>query len=214
MSIVGVQVLIGTLFFLFAALDFVLMLHLLGVPGTTHAKGLRIVHKAVGVLVVALYIVVAAICIVVNVRQSGDLGPRGAVHFLFAVLFVPFVVLKVLIIERYPELRNRLLAIGTIIFAIVFVVFATSSAFYLVRAIGKGPSQIQSQLGEDFSAEKELFVTRCSKCHRLDKALSAKMTPEQWQQTVEVMRQKDVTWISPDEASKIARFLTALEGQP
>jgi Ca2+/Na+ antiporter len=171
------------------------------------------VHRAAGGIAIILYIVVAVMCIVIDVRQAGDLSPRGAVHFLFSVLFIPFIVLKVLIIQKYPELRNRLLAIGSILFAVVFVIFATSSAFYLVRAVGKVPGEITPRLGEDLSFEKELFVVKCSKCHRLDKPLSARRTSEQWQQTVETMRQKDVTWISPEEASRITRFLIVLEGQ-
>ncbi len=213
MSVVGVKVLVGTLFFIFSGLAFVSMLHMLGAAHTPHAKALRIIHRAAGGMAVILYIVVAVMCIVIDVRQAGDLSPRGAVHFLFGALFIPFIVLKILIVEKYPELRNRLLAVGSILFAIVFVIFSTSSAFYLVRAVGKVPSEIQPRLGEDLSFEKELFVVKCSKCHRLDKPLSARKTTEQWQQTVDTMRQKDVTWISPEEVSRITRFLLALEGE-
>ena len=214
MSIIGVKVLIGTLFFAFGSLALVSMLHLLGAPNSPHAKTLRIVHKSAGGLAVILYIVVAVMCIVIDVRQAGDLSPRGAVHFMFAALFVPLVVLKVLIVQKYPELRNRLFTLGSMLFAVVFLIFATSGAFYLVRAVGKVPGAIQTRMGEDLSFEKELLVVKCSKCHRLDKPISARKTPEQWQQTVEAMRQKDVTWISPEEASRITRFLVVLEGQP
>jgi predicted ferric reductase len=213
MSIIGVKVLIGSLFFLFSSLAFVSMLHMLGAPHTPHAKALRMIHRAAGMIAIILYIVVAVMCIVIDVRQAGDLSPRAAAHFLFAVLFIPLIVLKVLIVEKYPELRNRLLAIGSILFAVIFVIFATSSAFYLVRAVGKVPGEIKPRIGEDLTFEKELFVVKCSKCHRLDKPLSARKTSEQWQQSVETMRQKDVTWISPEEASRITRFLIALEGQ-
>jgi len=213
MSVIGVKVLIGTLFLCFAGLAFGSMLHILGAPHTPHAKALRMVHRASGGIAVIPYVVVAVMCIVLDVRQAGDLTPRGAIHFLAGALFVPFIILKVLIIQKYPELRNRLLAIGSILFAIVFLIFATSSGFYLVRAVGKVPGELAPRLGEDLSFEKELFVVKCSKCHRLDKPLSARRTAEQWQQTVETMRQKDVTWISPEEASRIARFLIALEGR-
>jgi hypothetical protein len=212
MSIIGVKVLVGTLFLCFAGLAFVSMMHMLGAPHTPHAKTLRMVHRAAGGIAVILYIVVAVMCIVIDVRQAGDLSPRGAIHFLAGTIFIPLIVLKVLIVEKYPELRNRLLAIGTIVFVTAFLIFSTSSGFYLVRAVGKVPGEIAPRLGEDLSFEKELFVVKCSKCHRLDKPLSARRTAEQWQQTVETMRQKDVTWISPEEASRITRFLIALEG--
>lgn len=212
MSIIGLKVLAGTLFFLFSGLAFVTMLHLLGSPSSPHAKALRIVHRASGGLAVVLYIAVAATCIVLDLRKGGDLTPRGSIHFMAAVAFIPLVILKVLIVEKYPELRNRLFGIGSVIFAVVFLVFATSSGYYLVRAVGSVPGEIQPRLGEDLSFEKELFVVKCSKCHRLDKALAVRMTPEQWQQTVETMRQKDTTWISTEEGTRITRFLIALEG--
>jgi hypothetical protein len=212
MSIVGLKVLAGTLFFLLSGLAFVTMLHLLGAPSSPHAKALRIIHRAAGVIAVILYIAVAATCIALDLRRGGELTPRGSIHFMVAVAFIPLVVLKVLIVERYPELRNRLFGLGSIIFAVVFLIFATSAGFYLVRAIGTVPGEIQPRPGEDLSFEKELFVVKCSKCHRLDKALAVRKTPEQWQQTVEIMRQKDPTWMSVEEGTRITRFLISLEG--
>jgi uncharacterized membrane protein YhaH (DUF805 family) len=212
MSVIGLQILAGALFFVLSVLAFVTMLHLLGAPNSPHAKALRIVHRSAGGLAVVLYIVVAVMCIVIDVRRAGDLGPRGAIHFVFAVMFIPAVILKVLIVEKYPELRSKLFAVGSMMFVLVFLVFATSGGFSLVRAIGEVPGEIQPRLGEDLSFEKELFVVKCSKCHRLDKPLAARKTPEQWQQTVEAMRQKDTSWISQEEANRITRFLLSLEG--
>jgi hypothetical protein len=212
MSVIGLQILAGTLFFVLSALAFVTMLHLLGAPSSPHAKALRIIHRASGGLAVVLYIAVAVMCIVIDVRRAGDLGPRAAIHFAFAVMFIPAVVLKVLIVEKYPELRSKLFAVGSIMFALVFLIFATSGGFSLVRSIGQVPGEIQARLGEDLSFEKELFVVKCSKCHRLDKPLAARKPPEQWQQTVEAMRQKDTSWISQEEANRITRFLLSLEG--
>ena len=212
MSIVALKILAGTLFLVFSGAAFAAMVHLLGAPGSPHAKALRIIHRACGGIAVALFALVAVICVAVDLRRGGDLSPRAAMHFVFAASFIPLVVLKVLIVERYPELRNRLFGIGSFLFVLAFLVFATSSGYYLVRAIGTVPSEIQPKLGENLSFEKELFVVKCSKCHRLDKPLAAKKTPEQWQQTVEAMRVKDTSWISPEEATRITRFLLSLEG--
>jgi hypothetical protein len=212
MSIIALKVLAGTLFVVFSGLAFATMLHLLGAPGSPHAKILRIIHRASGAIAVVLYVLVAVICIVVDLRRGGDLSPRAAMHFVFAAGFIPLVVLKVLIVEKYPELRNRLFGVGSILFVLVFLIFATSSGYYLVRAVGTVPGEIQPKIGENLSFEKELFVVKCSKCHRLDKPLAAKKTPEQWQQSVEAMRLKDPSWISPEEATRITRFLLSLEG--
>jgi len=212
MSIISLRVLAGTLFFVFACIGFVAMLHLLGAPSSPHTKLLRIIHRAAGGVALILFIGTAVMCIVIDVRRGGDLSPRGSLHFMAATLFIPLVILKILILQRYPELRNRLFALGSILFAVVFLIFASSSGYYLVRAVGSVPGEIQPRIGEDLSFEKELFVVKCSKCHRLDKTLAARKTPEQWQQTVETMRQKDPTWISPEEATRITRFLISLEG--
>jgi hypothetical protein len=210
MSVIGVKVLLGVLFFAFSCVAFVSMLHLLGAPHFGQAKTLRIIHRSSGVVAVALYAIVSVMCIALPLRQGTVLSPRGAIHLSFAALFIPFIVLKILIVEKYPELRNRLFVVGSVLFALVFVIFFTSGFVHLLR--GSDAPRVESaiQAEHDPSVGREIFVVRCSKCHRLDRPLSARKTAAGWEETVHRMRRKDPTWISEVEAEKILRFLKSV----
>jgi hypothetical protein len=211
---VGVKLLTGILFLCFSCAAFFTMLHLLGAPHTPHSKLLRIVHRVSGAIAVVLYAITAAICIGGALGGDGEFTPRAALHLTFGALFIPFILIKIVIVEKYPELRNRLFTIGTVLFAVVFIIFFTSITGYLARGEDAAREATASIDAQRLSMGRELFSIKCAKCHRLDRALTASKTPEQWEHTVEHMRQKDLSWISESEAERIVRFLASLGGQP
>ena len=211
MSIIDVKVLLGILFFIVSCLAFFSMLHLLGTPHTEHARSLRVTHRSAGIVAVVLYVILTILCIALPLRQGGELSPRGTLHLTLAALFAPLILLKIMIVEKYPELRNRLFAVGSLLFALVFVIFFTSSVVHLIRSGPEAPVEADSGAGRDPGVDKDVFVARCSKCHRLDRALTASKTAQQWRRTVERMRQKDPAWMSRAEADRIHDFLISLE---
>jgi hypothetical protein len=211
MAAMGVKAILSTLFLASACVAFFTMLHLLGAPHTPHGKILRIIHRSTGAAAVALYVVTSIICIAA-LRGGQSLSPRMVMHMTFGVLFIPFVLIKVVIVEKYPELRNRLFTIGTVLFAAAFVIFFTSIATSVGPGGRPGPSGTISAEAEGISLGRDLFVVKCAKCHRLDRALSARKTSAEWRQTVEHMRRKDLTWFSEAEADRIAEFLISIGG--
>jgi hypothetical protein len=207
MDLTWVNVFLGIVFLASACVAFLTMLHLLGAPHTPHAKALRIVHRVSGWATVVLYVIVAGICAARFPESDTGLSPRLAIHLTFGALFIPMILLKIIIVERYPELRNRLFTVGAVIFAIVFVLAFTSS---MVRIVQGDELQVGKPAVTDYeeiSLGRDLFVVKCAKCHRLDRPLSARKTADEWAQTVESMRQKDLTWMSEADAEKIAGFL-------
>lgn len=215
MTTIDVRALFGLLFLGLSCLAFFSMLHLLGAPHTSRARVLRIVHRSSGAVAVILYIAVAVICMLDMLNGRG-LSAVTTVHLVSAAIFIPLILLKTLIVERYPELRNRLFGIGTTLFVIIFVTFFTSGLIALAggRAGSRdtGPEQIGAVSQEDISLGRELFVIKCSKCHRLDRPLMTRRSAEEWTAIVETMRQKDRAWISEGEAEKVTRFLISLGG--
>jgi hypothetical protein len=210
MAITGIKFLLSILFFGFACTAFFTMLHLLGTPNAPRAKLLRIVHRASGGIAVMLYVVTAVMCIG-GLRLTGAALPSVVtLHLTFGMLFIPMMLMKVVIVEKYPELRNRLFGIGTVIFVIVFVIFSTSAFSRLLERQAGNRARSEASTSLDLGLAKDLFVVKCAKCHRLDRPLSAGMTLAEWEDTVERMRQKDPSWISESEASKIASFLASL----
>jgi hypothetical protein len=215
MTGIDVRILLGLLFLGLSCVAFFSMLHLLGTPHTSRARTLRVVHRASGAIAVILYIVLALLCIM-DMVDGRALSAVTTVHLVSAALFIPLILLKILIVERYPELRNRLFGVGSALFAIIFVTSFTSIFVGLAGGIADGPeiepAEIRETSEEDLSLGRELFVLKCSKCHRLDRPLGTRRSAEEWIAIVEAMRQKDRAWIGEAEADKITRFLISLGG--
>jgi hypothetical protein len=211
MAVIGVKAILSTLFLASACVAFFTMLHLLGAPHTPHAKVLRVVHRSAGGAAVGLYVVTSIICMA-GLRGGESLSPGMVMHLTFGVLFIPFILIKVVIVEKYPELRNRLFTIGTVLFAIAFVIFFTSMTVPSGPGARPRPGEEMTAEPEAISLGRDLFVVKCAKCHRLDRALSARKTSAEWRQTVEQMRRKDLTWLSEAEADRIAEFLISIGG--
>ena len=210
MALTGIKFLLSILFLGFGCVAFFTMLHLLGTPNAPRAKILRIIHRASGGIAVLLYIVTAMMCIG-GLREAGAAPPAVmAVHLTFGMFFIPMILMKVVIVEKYPELRNRLFGIGTVLFVIVFVIFFTSAFARILERREVGVTGAEARTSADLGLAKDLFVVKCAKCHRLDRPLSASMTLGGWQDTVERMRQKDPSWISESEALRITNFLASL----
>lgn len=210
MVIADIKFVLSTLFLAMACVAFFSMLHLLGTPNAPRAKLLRIIHRSSGGLAVILYITLSVLCVAGLGLQGLAPSPGVAVHVTFASIFIPMILMKIVIVEKYPELRNRLFAVGTVLFAVVFVLFFTSAFIHFGRTPQTPDADAGTQSSVDLALGKDLFVVKCAKCHRLDKALSAQLEPSEWQETVERMRLKDPSWMSESEAARITGFLVSL----
>jgi hypothetical protein len=208
MLISGGRLLLEALFLGFAVTAFFTMLHLLGIPDAPHAGVLKIIHRVSGFAAVVLYVVVAVL-MVRGIRQAEGISSPISLEIAFGAIFVPMILAKIVIVEKYPELRSRLFSNGTVLLIVAFIMFFTSLSSHLIRS-----APIEPGAGEptatDLELGRDLFVAKCAKCHRLDRALSESMTASEWRTTVERMRQKDPSWISEGEAAEITDFLTSL----
>ena len=215
MDVVSTKLLLSLVFLATACVAFFSMLHVLGAPHTPRLKVLRLTHRISGAVAVVIFVVLAVMCIGGPLRGNGVLAAGSAMHLTFAALFIPLILMKILIVERYPELRSRLYGVGTMLFAVVFVLFFTSTLQHMAGGKAPGTPMPAAAEAENLSIEnlalgKDLFVIKCAKCHRLDRALSARKTPEEWSETIATMRQKDPTWMGESEADRIANFLISM----
>jgi hypothetical protein len=210
----GTGLILGVLFLACSCLALFSMLHLLGVPRTRYGRTLRVVHRVGGGVAIALYLVTSVLFLSGVARQTAGVSTLSVLHLVFAALFVPFVLIKIVIVEKYPELRSKLFGIGIVLFATVFVMFLTSAAgrFGLTTEDARGPEAPSDRDLAEVSLGRELFVVKCAKCHRLERPLTARKEPDEWARTVDEMRLKDRSWISKAEAERITRFLIFLGG--
>jgi len=198
------------LFIAFGAISFFTMLHLMGTGHNKHEQALRTVHRISELLAILVFVAIIAREII-DLVESG-FSMRAGIMITFAAVLIPLFVIKNLISEKYPELRNRLISIGTTVLVFVFVFSAASAGFYYFEAREATEAAEHAGPPLDLAAAKDLFVTKCSKCHRLDAPLSETHTAEEWHAAVESMRLKDPAWISGDEAQAIAAFLIYVGG--
>jgi hypothetical protein len=202
---VSLDFLLAFLFIAFGAMSFFTMLHLMGTGHTRHGRTLRHVHRMSELLAVLVFAVIIVDDIISLVRSGFSV--RGVILLTLGAVLIPLFIVKNLISERYPELRNRLISIGTTVLVIVFVFSAASAIFHYVESRESTGRTEQAEATVEIGLARDLFVAKCSKCHRLDTPLSETRTPEEWRATVEAMRLKDPNWISQNQAVAIAEFL-------
>ena len=197
---------LAVLFIGFGAISFFTMLHLMGVGHTRHGKAIRCTHRMSELLAIIVFAGIVIGC-VIDLVETG-FSVRGVILLTLAAVLIPLFIVKNLISEKYPELRNRLISIGTTVLVIVFVFSAASAIFWYVESKDEAAETAgRAAPRVDLRVARDLFVTKCSKCHRLDTPLSETYTAEEWYATVEAMREKDPTWLSEDQAAAIAEFL-------
>lgn len=68
-------------------------------------------------------------------------------------------------------------------------------------------------MGQEKVDAKALFETKCSICHKTDKATSQKKTPKEWQATVTRMKDVRKAPINDEEAAIITKYLSENYGK-
>jgi hypothetical protein len=204
----SLDLVLAFLFIAFGAVSFFTILHLMGTGHTRHGRALRNVHRISELLAILVFAAIIARDIMVIVESGFSL--RGGIMITLGAVLVPLLIIKNLISEKYPELRNRLISIGATVLVFVFVFSAASALLFYFESGEAVEAAKHAGPPVDLALGKDLFVAKCSKCHRLDTPLSDTHTAEEWRATVEGMRLKDPAWISEDEAQAITGFLIHL----
>lgn len=62
------------------------------------------------------------------------------------------------------------------------------------------------------AAAKDLFETKCSACHSLERPLGKNKDRDGWTETVQRMREKRAGWISDEEGRAIVDYLVRERG--
>jgi mono/diheme cytochrome c family protein len=67
--------------------------------------------------------------------------------------------------------------------------------------------------GQEKVDAKALFETKCSTCHKTDKATSQKKTPKEWQATVTRMKDVRKAPVNDEDAAIITKYLSENYGK-
>ena len=211
----SVSSLLGVLMLVFGAVAIGIMLEIQGGRVTDEARMRRLkrIHRLCGYGFVTIYLFLLGSMIWRIAQFREDLTPRALVHAGFALAIFPLLVIKILILRRYPKLFPNVFPMAVTVFCLSFVFISLSAGYYYLKA-GVGiyfsmasmeTSKMRTEQ-ERFIAGKNLLIYRCSTCHTLERTFIRFKTEDGWRQTVASMRQ-----INPDiteqEGALIAEYL-------
>lgn len=148
---------------------------------------LRNLHRAMGIVFIALLIVTSYVCITYVARVGDQISLRATLHGVSALALIAVLALKIVIIRWFKNFLRFVPVLGMIVFVLAFVVVTTSAGYYFVRAAGLaagasskgGTADEISQAGLSGGTTPELpggnvgrgrllFDDKCSSCHETD----------------------------------------------
>jgi len=201
---------IGVLYLFIGALAVWIMLEIQGNPKKgTRLKTLTRTHRVLGYLFIFIY---AIMCIFMIIKVYGyreEFSPRATIHIVLAIFLTPMILLKLGIVKRFKRLFPYLPVLGSLIFATAFVLNGITAGYYFLhRSKIQYTTVSEAEMGSlDEVIGRELYRTKCSKCHSLETVLKASKTSEGWIKTVNQMAEKDVPNIRPFDVKHIAFYL-------
>jgi cytochrome c2 len=205
---------IGVLYLFIGALAVWIMLEIQGNPKKREKlKTLTRTHKVLGYLFIFIY---AIMCILMIFKVYGyreEFSPRATIHIALAIFLTPMILLKLGIVKRFKRLFPYLPVLGSLIFATAFVLNGITAGYYFLhRSKIQYTTVSEAEMGSlDEHIGRELFRTKCNKCHSLEIVLKASKNSEGWTKTVNRMAEKDVPNIRPFDIKQIVFYLIKKE---
>jgi phage FluMu protein Com len=201
---------IGVLFVLIGALVVWIMLEIQGNPKKREKlKTSTRTHKVLGYIFIFMYAIMCIFMIIKVYGYSQEFSSRATIHIVLAIFLTPMILLKLGIVKRFKRLFAYLPVLGSLIFATAFALNGITAGYYFLHQ-----SKIQyTTISEadmrllDEHIGRELLLTKCNKCHSLERVQKASKTSEGWIKTVNRMAEKDVPNIRPFDVKQIAFYL-------
>jgi cytochrome c2 len=184
---------IGVLCLLIGALAVWIMLEIQGNPKKReNLKTLTRTHRVLGYLFIFIYAIMCFFMIIKIYGYHQEFSPRATIHIVLAIFLTPMILFKLGIVKRFKRLFPYLPVLGSFIFATAFVLNGITAGYYFLHR-----SKIQyTTISEaemrilDEHIGRELFRTKCNKCHSLEIVLKASKDGEGWIKTVNSMAEK------------------------
>lgn len=155
------------------------LISMLSLMGRTKRKAspefLRKLHKTSGIVLALLLLINSYLGMRYWVMTGDSLSTRAVFHGVLALALLVLFLLKISIIRFFKQFLKFAPVMGLIVFALCFVVFSTSAAYFLLRtafspqeAAQTSTSRLPSSPGiiENGMA---LFNSQCASCHFSDR---------------------------------------------
>lgn len=183
MSILLLKSILSIVMVILAVIAMFTMFEVFGRDGKRYnIEKLKKIHKANGIIYIALYIFIAYFCLNYILQAKAELSPRAAFHFVFALTVIVLFGLKISFIRIYQQFYGHVKTIGLLIALLTFGMTGTSGGYYLLATkFGTEPfnlkgieikhenptvAKIIAKTDEESIRKgKELYESKCYFCH-------------------------------------------------
>src|SRR5260370_3062840 len=187
------SLLLGVMFVIIGAVNVCLILQ-----ASTRVKNARASARLIAAHRIGGYVFILLYCLmgwfmIARMRQSSGTASAGTmIHLTIAMLLSPLLFVKVLIARYYKTYYSFLLPLGLLIFVLSFVLGAIAVAPYLTRNTNIRSVSLEEinlpNATVDLTQAASTMQQRCSKCHDLERVVSARKDARGWLATVNRMR--------------------------
>lgn len=198
------------IFLLFGAIAVYIMMSVQGARSVSNPKLYLIIHRILGWLFVALFIVISVFMLQRVGNYWEESSPRINFHVTLAVSLFSLLAVKIMIPRFFPKLRKNLFFLGIGVYLISFTLVGITGGYYLMRKLESAPYISHAKLDSHLLDEKlgkELFIEKCSTCHVLENIMRPR-SAEAWEKVVNDMVVLAEPRITRDEGGQILHYLT------
>ncbi|MDU9048874.1 MAG: photosystem P840 reaction-center cytochrome c-551 [Candidatus Electrothrix sp. Rat3] len=201
----------GLIATLTGACAMLLMLELRGNPRKDSKANQRLIkaHKVTGYIFIAFFIVILGVMLSKAGTYQEEFSPRTILHISLALLVIPLLFFKILIIRRFKRFEKRIPGIGLAVFLALFLLNSMTAGYYFLHQsdIGKLSLSEKDAAVLDEKKGQELVGKKCGKCHTLERVFKAHKTDQGWTETVNRMVSFDPSSISESQGKQILNYL-------
>ncbi|HXI71594.1 MAG TPA: photosystem P840 reaction-center cytochrome c-551 [Verrucomicrobiae bacterium] len=207
---------LGSLFVIIGAVNVWLILQASArVKNARASARLIAAHRIGGYIFILMFCTMSYFMISRLKDSSGTVSSGTMIHMTVAMLLTPLLFIKVLIARYYKSYYILLMPVGLLIFVLSFVLVAMAAGPYFIRNSNIHNVSLEeinlTNATMDLTQAAATMQERCSKCHNLERVVSARKDARGWLSTVNRMRQLPASGISAEDVKTIVLFLASLK---
>jgi mono/diheme cytochrome c family protein len=188
-----------------------LMLEMRGNPGKDSKANQRLIkaHKVTGYIFIAFFIIILAIMLSKAASYQEEFSPRTILHISLALLVIPLLLFKILIIRRFKRFERQIPGIGLAVFLSLFLLNSMTAGYYFLHETDIDKLSLSEEDAAVLDEEKgqKLVAQKCGRCHTLERVFKSLKTDQDWTDTINRMISFDAFAISEDQGKQILNYL-------
>jgi mono/diheme cytochrome c family protein len=195
-----------------------LMLEMRGNPRRDSKVNQRLIkaHKVTGYIFIAFFIVILAIMLFKAAVYQEEFSSRAILHISLALLVIPLLFFKILIIRRFKRFEKQIPGVGLAVFLSLFLLNSMTAGYYFLHEsdnflhesdIDKLSLSKEDAAVLDEEKGQKLVAQKCGKCHTLERVFKSLKTDQDWTNTVNRMIAFDAPTISEAQGKQILNYL-------